>query len=185
MNDLTEIKTEEDKVIDSEEVMEDSASIENENLDSNESASNIDVEEDKDVKIAELTERLLRNQAEFDNFRRRTQKEKEELSGFTKGIVFGNFLPVVDNFERALLAPDGPAFRQGMEMIQQQLLKAMEAQGLSKIKTQGEIFDPQYHEAVMREPSEDQPEGTILEELQAGYQLGNQILRPAMVKISG
>ena len=83
------------------------------------------------------------------------------------------------------MAPDGPAFRQGVEMIQQQLVKAVEAQGVSKIKTHGEIFDPQYHEAVMRESSEDQPEGVILEELQAGYQLGNQILRPAMVKISG
>ena len=185
MKDLNKTKLEEDNIVEPGEVIEEIPPSENDNLSNEENASDIDVTEEKDVEIAKLMERLLRSQAEFENFRRRTQKEKEELSGFTKGIVFGNFLPVVDNFERALLAPDGPAFRQGIEMIQQQLLKAMEAQGLTKIKTQGEVFDPQYHEAVMREPSENQPEGTILEELQAGYQLGNQILRPAMVKISG
>ena len=185
MKDLNKTKLEEDNIVEPGEVIEEIPPSENDNLSNEENASDIDVTEEKDVEIAKLMERLLRSQAEFENFRRRTQKEKEELSGFTKGIIFGKLLPVLDNFERAILAPDGPAFRQGVEMIQQQLVKGVEAKGVSKIKTHGEIFDPQYHEAVMRESSEDQPEGVILEELQAGYQLGNQILRPAMVKISG
>lgn len=141
--------------------------------------------DEKEKQIGELSDRLLRTQAEFENYRRRTQKEKEELASYTKAILFGQLLPILDNFERALASSEGDSFKQGVEMIHRQFAETLEKQGLAKIDTQDQIFDPQYHEAVMRESAEDVPEGMILQELQPGYKLGDQVIRPAMVKVSG
>ena len=158
--------------------------VENESVEIAEEIAASEVDE-KEIKIAELTDRLLRQQAEFDNFRRRTQKEKEDLSGYTKCLILGQFLPVIDNFERALISPDGDSFRQGVEMIYRQLWETLEKQGITKVDTKECPFDPQHHEAVMREAVDGVSEGTVIQELQAGYKLGDQVLRPAMVKVSG
>lgn len=141
--------------------------------------------DEKEKQISELSDRLLRSQAEFENYRRRTQKEKEELTGYTKALLFGPLLSVLDNFERALASSEGDSFRQGIEMIYRQFTETLEKQGLTKIDVQDQVFDPQYHDAVMREVAEDVPEGMILQELQSGYKLGEQVIRPAMVKVSG
>ena len=139
----------------------------------------------RDAKIAELTDKLMRSQAEFENFRRRTIKEKMEITEFVKSQVLCQFLPTLDNFDRALGAPDGESFRQGIEMIRRQLWETLEKQGVATISAKGCAFDPQYHDAVMREANEKHPEGTVLEELQPGYKIGELVLRPAMVKVSG
>lgn len=141
--------------------------------------------DEKEKQIGELTDRLLRTQAEFENYRRRTQKEKEELGSYTKALLFAQLLPILDNFERALTSSEGDSFKQGIEMIYRQFTETLEKQGLAKIDAQDQVFDPQYHEAVMREVAEDVPEGMVLQELQPGYKLGDQVIRPAMVKVSG
>jgi len=142
-------------------------------------------EESDAVKIAELTDRLMRSQAEFSNFRRRTEEERFKFSSFVKSTVLSEFLPILDNFQRALASEDGESFRQGIEMISRQFEEILEKQGIKKIETEGKPFDPMYHEGVMREAVEGTPEGIVLQELQAGYQMGEQVLRPAMVKVSG
>lgn len=140
--------------------------------------------DEKEVQIGELTDRLMRIQAEFDNFRRRTQKEKEELSSYTKALLLGQLLPVLDNFERALDSAEESPFQQGTQMIYRQLVELMEKQGLKKMDVVNQAFDPQYHEAVMSESVEGVKPGVVLQELQGGYQMGDHVIRPAMVKVS-
>lgn len=133
----------------------------------------------------ELNDRLKRLQADFDNFRRRTRQEKEDLSGIvTEGILL-QMLPVIDNFERALAAPltDAVTLKSGVEMIFRQLTAAFEQLGLTPITAMGETFDPQYHEAVMRMEDPDQPDGMIVQELQKGYTVRGKVIRPSMVKV--
>lgn len=152
--------------------------------------------DEMEAKITALTQqaedshnRYLRAQADFDNFRRRTQREKEELAQYASLKLIEQLLPVVDNFERALLAAgDGEAkdsFQVGMEMIHRQMLQVLEAEGLRKMDAVGTPFDPEMHQAVMREESEEHEEGIVLEVVQNGYWLKDKVLRPAMVKVSG
>ncbi len=149
-----------------------------------------------EAKIAALTQqaeenhnRFLRVQADFDNFRRRTQREKEELAQYASLKLIEQLLPVLDNYERALLAPGGSeakdSFQVGMEMIHRQMLQVFEAEGLRKMEAVGTPFDPEMHQAVMREESEEHEEGIVLEVIQNGYWLKDKVLRPAMVKVSG
>ncbi len=135
----------------------------------------------------EMAERLKRLQADFDNFRRRTRQEKEELSGIvTEGILL-KLLPVIDNFDRALSTAtdnaDVVSFRSGVEMIYRQLFQSLEQLGLAPVKAVGETFNPQQHEAVMRVEAEDQADGLIVEEFQKGYMVRNKVIRPSMVKV--
>lgn len=152
--------------------------------------------EDAGDKLAELKQqaednhnRFLRVQADFDNFRRRTQREKEDLAQYASLKLIEQLLPVVDNFERAMLAggDDGEknTFFVGMEMIHRQLLQVLEAEGLRKMEAVGAPFDPEMHQAVMREESDAHEEGIVIEVLQNGYWLKDKVLRPAMVKVSG
>jgi len=133
--------------------------------------------------------RYLRAQADFDNFRRRTQREKEELSQYASMKLIEQLLPVLDNFERALLTAAGgdakDSFHVGMEMIHRQLFQVLESEGVRKMEAVGEPFDPELHQAVMREESEQHEEGIVLEAIQTGYWLKDKVLRPAMVKVSG
>jgi len=149
-----------------------------------------------EAKIAELSQlaednhnRFLRVQADFDNYRRRTQREKEELAQYASVKLVEQLLPVVDNFERALLASGdaegNDSFRVGMDMIHRQMLQVMEAEGLRKMEAVGTPFDPEMHQAVMREESDEHEEGIVLEVIQNGYWLKDKVLRPAMVKVSG
>lgn len=138
---------------------------------------------DKDKEMEELKDVLKRTQAEFLNFKRRTEKEKEELSSLANERIVLELLPVLDNFERGLEAIEDKesSLYQGMELIYKQLFTAMEKNGVSEIDTTMD-FDPNFHHAVMQEEREEK--GKILEVFQKGYLLKNKVIRPAMVKVS-
>jgi molecular chaperone GrpE len=141
--------------------------------------------DEKNREFDELTNRLLRLQADFDNFRRRSRQEKEELSQVVAYGVLKELLPVLDNFERALAAStqDAAQLRTGVEMVYRQLSGIMERLGVTPIAAVGGQFDPARHEAVMRVEDADQADGLIVEELQKGYEMGGRVLRPSMVKV--
>ncbi|HUS89559.1 MAG TPA: nucleotide exchange factor GrpE [Desulfosporosinus sp.] len=131
---------------------------------------------------------LQRLQADFDNYRKRTQKEKTELIKYASERLVGELLPVLDNFDRAVSAakvnPDFTSFSQGVEMILRQMQTALSKEGLRAMDAVGQPFDPNLHEAVLRVASEEHPENTVVEELQKGYYLKEKVLRPCMVKVS-
>lgn len=134
----------------------------------------------------EQNERLKRLQADFDNFRRRTRQEKEELSAIVSEGILLQLLPVLDNFERAISAStqaDAVSLKSGIDMIFRQFSMTLEQLGLTPVRAIGEQFDPQRHEAVMRIENGDQPDGLIVEELQKGYAVRNKVIRPSMVKV--
>lgn len=137
----------------------------------------------------ENQQRYLRAQADFDNFRRRTTKEKEELAQYASMKLIGQLLPVVDNFERAVAAAGGnqdfEALAKGVGMIFRQLEQTLEQEGLKAMEVVGEPFNPEFHQAIMTVESEEHEEGIIVEEVQKGYILKDKVLRPAMVKVSG
>lgn len=134
-------------------------------------------------------QRFLRTQADFDNFRRRTRQEKEEMAKYAAAGLIESLLPVIDNFERAIEAgkatDPASSLLQGIEMVYKQLKDALASAGLEEIDCLGKPFDPFQHEAVMREPSEEHEEGTVIDVLQKGYRLKERVIRPAMVKVSG
>jgi len=131
---------------------------------------------------------LQRLQADFDNYRKRTQKEKEETVRYAAERIVEAMLPILDNFERAINSTranqDFNAFSQGVEMIFKQMQNTLAKEGLTAIEAVGQTFDPNLHEAVLQVDSEDYPENTVVEELQKGYYLKEKVLRPSMVKVS-
>ncbi len=134
-----------------------------------------------------LYERLLRKQAELENFRKRTQKEKEELRQHAAEDLIRSLLPTLDGFERALLHRDEsvPAtFYQGLELIYRGLHEVLGRAGLAPIDTAGQLFDPYLHQAVETVNAPGRREHEIVEELQRGYRLKNKLLRPAIVKVA-
>ena len=134
-----------------------------------------------------LQDRLLRTAAEFDNYRKRVDRERRELSDFVAADVLTELLPILDNLERALQAPaggDADAYRQGVEMIQRQMFDLLRKRGVKPIEAVGADFDPNYHQAVSHDISPDHREGEVIEELRRGYMLGERLLRPAMVKVA-
>ena len=138
--------------------------------------------------VEEHIDRYKRLQADFENHRRRTRQEKEDLSIVVAQNVLLDLLPVVDNFERALSSAatqDAATVLQGVEMIHRQFLQVLEKCGLATVEAVGQIFDPQKHEAVMRVEDENQVDGTIVEELQKGYTVRGKVIRPSMVKVVG
>lgn len=137
------------------------------------------------VEIAEKDDRILRQQAEFQNFRRRTQKEKEELGNVVKQDVLKSLLPIIDNFERALVAEtaDAESLKKGVEMVHSQLMQTLQNKGLKAIETEGQKFDPTFHQAVMRIQNPELEDGTIAAELQRGYMVGDAVIRPSMVQV--
>jgi molecular chaperone GrpE len=142
---------------------------------------------EKTRETEECQQRLLRLQADFDNFRRRSRLEKEELSQVIAHGVFTELLPVLDNFERALAASvqDAEQLRTGLDMVYRQLTGILEKAGVTPIAAAGSQFDPALHQAVMRVEDASQPDGLVVEELQKGYTAGGKVLRPSMVKVVG
>src|SRR5271157_101691 len=137
--------------------------------------------------IAALYDRLLRKQAELDNFRKRTQREREEFRQIANESLIRELLPVLDGFERALeqRAPAVPeTFYQGMELIHRQLLDVLGRAGLDPMETSGQLFDPHYHQAVETVEDPERRDQEIVEELQRGYMLNRRLLRPAIVKVA-
>ncbi|MBT2761621.1 nucleotide exchange factor GrpE [Paenibacillus sp. ISL-20] len=140
------------------------------------------------AEVMEHQQRTLRVQADFDNFRRRTQKEKEDLGKYASSKLITELLPVIDNFERALQAseenPEFESFSKGVNMIFRQLESVLATEGLTAMKSVGEPFNPEYHQAIMQVESDEYEEGIVVEEVQKGYMLKDKVLRPAMVKVS-
>ena len=132
--------------------------------------------------------RLQRMQADFDNFRKRWRREQEDMLRYAAERMVLALLPIMDDFERALSAikqtGETPTFIEGGEMIVRQLQGVLEQEGVQPIKAVGEPFDPFYHEAVMRVDTTDYETGIIVEEFRKGYQLGEKVIRPAMVKVA-
>src|SRR3989338_4092568 len=142
-------------------------------------------EEEKQQKIDELTDTLKRLQAEFENYKKRIDKEKIEFVKYAQADMISQLLPVLDSFEIALKnTNDKEKFVEGIKIIYAQIYSVLEAEGLKPIKATGEKFDPYKHEVLMKQESE-KPEETILEEFQKGYMLNEKVLRHSKVKISG
>jgi len=140
------------------------------------------------AQLEERTSQYMRIAADFDNFRKRNQKEKEDLEQQVKRSTITELLPVVDNFERARSQlkqqTDAELIHKSYQGIYKQLVDGLKRLGVSAMRPEGKEFDPNLHEAVMREPSDEHPEGTVLEELVRGYFLGERVLRHAMVKVA-
>ncbi|MBD2296305.1 nucleotide exchange factor GrpE [Anabaena sphaerica FACHB-251] len=141
------------------------------------------------MQFEERNTQYMRIAADFENYRKRISKEKEEMETQVKRNTIMELLPVVDNFERARahLKPqnDGEmTIHKSYQGVYKQLVDCLKRLGVSPMRPEGQEFDPNLHEAVMREPTDEHPEGTVLEELVRGYYLGDRILRHAMVKVS-
>ena len=139
----------------------------------------------RDEQIAELKDRALRQRAEFENFRKRTEKEKSQMYDMGARAILEKFLPVVDSFERGLAnAPEDDAFASGMQAIYKQMTKALEDAGVTAIEAVGQEFDPEYHNAVMHVDDDSYGENEVVEELQRGYLYHDEVVRHSMVKVA-
>ena len=142
----------------------------------------------KDEKIDELTDRLTRQMAEFDNFRKRTDKEKSQMYEIGAKDIIEKILPVVDNFERGIAAvteeEKSNPFAEGMEKIYKQLMTTLEEIGVKSIEAVGHEFDPDFHNAVMHVEDEEFGENIIIEEFQKGYIYKDSVVRHSMVKVA-
>ncbi|MEG2870094.1 MAG: nucleotide exchange factor GrpE [Clostridium sp.] len=142
----------------------------------------------RDEQIEELTDRVKRNMAEFDNFRKRTEKEKSVMYEIGARDIVEKILPVVDNFERGLATvpetEQKTAFAEGMDKIYKQLLKTLEDAGVKPIEAVGQPFDPNFHNAVMHIEDENLGENMVAEELQKGYLYRDSVVRHSMVKVA-
>ena len=136
-------------------------------------------------KVEELTDRLKRTMAEFDNFRKRTEKEKSSMYIIGAKEIVEKILPVVDNFERGLAqAPEGDPFADGMQKIYKQLITTMEGMGVEPIEAVGKEFNPDFHNAVMHVEDETVGENIVVEEFQKGYMYKDSVVRHSMVKVA-
>ena len=142
----------------------------------------------KDEKIDELTDRLTRQMAEFDNFRKRTEKEKSQMYEIGARDIIEKILPIVDNFERGLSSmPEeekATPFAEGMEKVYKQLMTTLESIDVKPIEAVGKEFDPDFHNAVMHVEDEELGENIIAEEFQKGYTYRNNVVRHSMVKVA-
>ena len=173
------------------ETLEDDASAETEDKDSDDKKDGLfkkkKKKDKKDEEIENLTDRLKRQMAEFENFRKRTDKEKSQMFDMGARTIVEKILPVIDNFERGLASvpeenQDDP-FVSGMQMVYKQLMTELEAAGVKAIECAGEEFNPDFHNAVMQVESEELESGTIAQELQKGYMYKDSVVRHSMVSV--
>ncbi|BAS45975.1 heat shock protein GrpE [Staphylococcus schleiferi] len=169
--------------------------VQTENESSSENSEETETVDPRDEEIASLKSKLdekeeqyLRLYAEFENYKRRIQNEAQIQKKYEAQSVLTDVLPALDNFERALkIEGDDESFnslKKGVEMVYDSLTKALEDNGLERIKTEGEQFDPNYHQAVIQDDHPDYESGQITEELQPGYKLNDRVLRASMVKVN-
>ena len=138
----------------------------------------------KEEEIASLTDQYQRMLAEYANYKRRTEQEKMQIGQFTKAELLTELLTSVDNMEKAIAAPAGEDYKTGVDMVLRQFMDALAKMGLEAIGVEGEPFDPNVHNAVMREDADGVEEETVTAVFQKGYKLGDKVLRPAMVKVA-
>ena len=172
-----------------EEVKEETAAAEAEEIKEESTAAEEVKEETVEVTVdpilAALNDKYLRICAEYDNFRKRSQKEKEALYKDVKAETLKSFLPVYDNLLRALAQPtEDAAYAKGVEMIMAQFNTTMEKLGVEKIESLGQTFDPAFHNAVMHVDDEEKGENEIVEVFQEGFKMGDKVIRFAMVKVA-
>lgn len=144
--------------------------------------------EEKEAEVSELKEQVLRQKAEFDNFRKRSRREMEDFRKFAVENIMFDLLEVCDNFERALIsfrdAEDVKSVVNGVEMVFKQLISILEKEGLKKIECEGKEFDPYLHEALHHVKSDQHPDNTVVEICRPGYEFNSKVIRPAMVTVS-
>lgn len=134
----------------------------------------------------EQYQRLLRTTAEFDNYRKRTERERRDRAEYAAVDLLTDLLPIVDDLERALAAKteDAEVYRRGVEIIHKQLLDLLDRRGVTPVETVGADFDPNIHQAVTQEASDSHRDGEVIEELRRGYTMRDRLLRAAMVKVA-
>ncbi len=151
-------------------------------------AEEVDPVAELEAKLVAEEERYLRLRADFDNLKRRSQLDREAQAKYRAQTLLTDLLPVLDNFERALsveaTSEEAQNMKKGIDMVYRSLVEATTKEGLKIIATEGEVFDPNIHQAVMQESNPEQESGIVLQELQRGYQLKDRVLRPAMVKVN-
>jgi molecular chaperone GrpE len=144
--------------------------------------------ETTDSQLEECQRQLIRLQADFDNFRKRAQKDKEDMAAFVMEGFLSSLLPVVDNLERALssaqTAKDVESMRGGIQLVYRQFLSILEREGIQCIHCMGQPFDPGQHQAIMTVPDPEKSDNTVVEENQKGYTYRGKVIRPAMVTVS-
>lgn len=146
----------------------------------------VEVQEDTTKQeLEEMTDRYKRLMAEFDNFKKRSSKERESLYNSLMSDIITSILPVVDNLEKAAAAPtEDENYKQGVEMVHKQLMDTLSSLGVEEIKTVGETFNPEYHEAVSSVEDEALGEKEIKEEFRKGYKIGSKVIRHSMVVVA-
>jgi molecular chaperone GrpE len=137
------------------------------------------------VERDDLRDMLLRRQAEFENFRKRTERERMDQAQYASMDVVGELLPILDDFERALSADaSSPEYAKGVQMIYQRMAESLKKTGLEPIDAAGKPFDPHLHQAIDRVETNDAPDNTVMAEYQRGYNFKGKLLRPSMVKVA-
>jgi molecular chaperone GrpE len=142
--------------------------------------------EEAEAKVAEHRDGWQRAQAEFVNYKNRVQRDQEMMKAFMKGDVIKKFLPVLDDLERALQnrPSDSGAWVSGIELIQKKLQSILESEGVTRIEAEGQLFDPNFHEAISHEPAEGVESGYVIAVVQNGYMVGEKVIRPALVRVA-
>ena len=138
----------------------------------------------KEEELAALNDQYQRMLAEYANYKRRTEQEKLQIGAYTKADVLTALLTSVDNMEKAIAAPAGDDYKTGVDLVLRQFMEALEKLGLESVGVEGEPFDPNVHNAVMREDADGIDEETVTAVFQKGYKLGDRVLRPVMVKVA-
>jgi molecular chaperone GrpE len=172
---------------------------ENENLDERDLSEDIDKDENKnenkkmqellkfkDEELSKVNNDFLRLQADFDNFRKRTEKEKENTMNYAIEYFVSDLLPTLDNFQRAMDSEEEKdnSFYKGVEMIYNELIKKLGDNGVEEIECVGKDFNPNFHHAILMEENDEYEEGKVIEVLQKGYTLKDKVIRPSMVKVA-
>lgn len=161
---------------------------ENENPPVEEHEQNNNEVEDLKKKLEVLNQQYVRLAADFDNYRKRQAQERENLLKYGSENALKKMIEVLDNFERGQKAlekvEDCQTVKDSFNLVHKQVIETLEKLGLEPIETEGQVFDPNFHDAVMQTPNNDVPEHTILNELQKGYKLGDKVLRPALVNVA-
>jgi len=182
---LSKEKNDKNKKETAEEIKDEAAEEIKENIEEKKEETASPEEDDKDSKLAEANDKYLRLLAEYDNFRKRSRQEKENLYADIKADTLTKFLPVYDNLERALnTQTEDEAYKKGVEMIMAQFKETMQKLGAAAYGEAGETFDPNLHNAVMHCEDEEKGENEIVEVFQKGFRIGDKVVRFAMVKVA-
>ena len=141
--------------------------------------------EEVQAKVAENLDGWQRSQAEFINYKNRVQRDREMDYASMKGDIIRKILPVLDDLERSLAhRPEGDSWAEGVELVARKFRNALEAEGVKRIEAEGQLFDPNFHEAISSEPNEEVESGHVIAVVQNGYLLGERVIRPAMVRVA-